>query len=100
MKLSQYADPGLVVTEIQPGEIDEILDQLVAPLVPAGLVDSAEQVVSALSAREAVMSTGLGSGIAVPHAISARLADPGRVAGQVGDSPNRPPRTRVHEGHT
>ena len=81
MKLSEYADPSLVVTQIEPGEIGDILSQLVAPLVPAGIVDSAEQVVSALTAREAVMSTGLGAGIAVPHAISSRLASPCLIIG-------------------
>lgn len=81
MKLSEYADPSLVVTEIEQGEIGDILTQLVAPLVPAGIVDSAEQVIAALTAREAVMSTGLGSGIAVPHAISSRLASPCLVIG-------------------
>jgi PTS system fructose-specific IIC component len=81
MKLSEYADPSLVVTQIEQGEIGHILTQLVAPLVPAGIVDSAEQVIAALTAREAVMSTGLGAGIAVPHAISSRLASPCLVIG-------------------
>lgn len=81
MKLSEYADPSLVVTEIEQGGIGDILTQLVAPLVPAGMVDSSEQVVAALTAREAVMSTGLGAGIAVPHAISSRLAGPCLIIG-------------------
>ncbi len=81
MKLSEYADPGLVVTEIEPGDVGEILAQLVAPLVPAGFVSSTSEVVSALSAREKVLSTGIGSGIAVPHAICAALSGPCLVIG-------------------
>ena len=66
MKLSEYADPGLVVTEIEQGEVGNVLAQLVAPLVPAGVVHSPDAVLSALTAREKVLSTGIGSGIAVP----------------------------------
>lgn len=81
MKLSEYADPRLVVTRIDQGGIGDILKQLVAPLEPAGIVGSSEQVIDALVAREAVMSTGLGSGIAVPHAISSALVSPCLVIG-------------------
>jgi PTS system nitrogen regulatory IIA component len=81
MKLSEYADPRLVVTQIDQGGIGDILKQLVAPLEPAGIVGSPDQVIDALVAREAVMSTGLGSGIAVPHAISSALASPCLVIG-------------------
>ena len=34
----------------------------------AGLVESGEQVVSRLLEREAILSTGIGGGVAVPHA--------------------------------
>lgn len=81
MKLSEYADPGLVVTEIAQGEVGDILAQLVEPLIPAGLVASTDQVVSALTAREKVLSTGIGSGIAVPHAICAGLSGPCLIIG-------------------
>lgn len=81
MKLFEYADPGLVVTEIDQGEVGDILAQLVAPLVPAGLVDSPDQVVSALTAREKVLSTGIGAGIAVPHAVCAGLSKPCLIIG-------------------
>ncbi len=81
MNLSEYADPGLVVTEIEQGEVGEILAQLVAPLVPAGLVSSLGAVVSALTAREEVLSTGIGFGIAVPHAICAGLSGPCLIIG-------------------
>jgi len=81
MKLSEYAEPGLVVTEIEQGEVGSILAQLVAPLVPAGVVNSPDAVLSALTAREKVLSTGIGSGIAVPHAICAGLSDPCLIIG-------------------
>ncbi len=81
MKLSEYTDPCLVVTEIDQGEVGDILAQLVAPLVPAGIVTSPDQVVSALTAREKVLSTGIGAGIAVPHAICAGLSEPCLIIG-------------------
>ncbi|MDH3297485.1 MAG: PTS sugar transporter subunit IIA [Gemmatimonadota bacterium] len=81
MKLSEYADPALVVTHIEQGDIGAILAQLVAPLVPAGLVVSPDKVVSSLTARESVLSTGIGAGIAVPHAICSALAGPCLIIG-------------------
>ncbi len=81
MKLSEYADPGLVVTKIEQGEVGDILTQLVAPLVPAGLVNTTDEVVSALTAREKVLSTGIGSGVAVPHAICAGISGPCLIIG-------------------
>ena len=81
MKLSEYADAGLVVTEIAQGEVGDILAQLVEPLIRAGLVASTDQVVSALTAREKVLSTGIEPGIAVPHAICAGLSGPCLIIG-------------------
>lgn len=68
--MSEYVEPDLVVTDVRPGDIGEILSQLVAPLSahPSGPAMGA--VLEALVAREALLSTGIGQGVAVPHAIS------------------------------
>ena len=85
MKLTEYLDPGLVVFDVGPGEISEVLAQLVEPLVADGTLSSRERVLEALLAREQVLSTGIGSGIAVPHAISEVIGSPHLI---IGLSPN------------
>ncbi|MGI9038589.1 MAG: PTS sugar transporter subunit IIA, partial [Gemmatimonadota bacterium] len=81
MKLSEYADARLVVTDVAEGEVGEILAQLIAPLASGGFVDDTADVLAALISREEVLSTGIGLGIAVPHAISGSLTDPHLVIG-------------------
>jgi mannitol/fructose-specific phosphotransferase system IIA component (Ntr-type) len=70
MKLSEYVEPNLVVTELEPGDVRDILLQLVTPLVEDATLTSTGPILEALIARERVLSTGIGQGIAVPHAIS------------------------------
>jgi PTS system nitrogen regulatory IIA component len=72
MKITDYLTPELVVAELPPGAKNEILKFLadrVAEVVP-GL--SAEAVLAVLEEREALGSTGIGGGIAIPHG---KLAD-------------------------
>lgn len=73
MKLADYLRPDLVVTDLEPEAPEEVFGRLVDPLVRAGVVEEAEPVVAALLSRERVLSTGIGQGIAVPHAICAEL---------------------------
>lgn len=81
MKLSEYVDPGLVVLDVRAGEIGDILGQLVEPLARDGTLESADRVLEALLARERVLSTGIGQGIAVPHAISEAIPSARLIVG-------------------
>ncbi|MEJ2548609.1 MAG: PTS sugar transporter subunit IIA, partial [Gemmatimonadota bacterium] len=81
VKLTEYLDPGLVVIGIEPGDVSDILSQLIGPLVTDGTLDGSERVLEALLAREQVLSTGIGSGIAVPHAISEAIGSPQLIIG-------------------
>ncbi len=81
MKLSEFVDPGLVVTGVRDGEVDQVLAQLVEPLVGAGILEAPERVLEALLARERVLSTGIGQGTAVPHAISEVVDAPRLIVG-------------------
>lgn len=76
MKLEDYLSPDLVVTDVRPGQIREVLRQLVEPLVEKGLLRDPEGLVEALLDRETLQSTGIGHGVAVPHAISDEIAAP------------------------
>ncbi len=85
MKLTEYLEAGLVVFDVQPGEIAEILSQLIEPLVRDGTLDGSERVLEALLAREKVLSTGIGQGIAVPHAICEVIRSPQLIVGLAPD---------------
>ncbi|WP_394707864.1 PTS sugar transporter subunit IIA [Roseovarius pacificus] len=65
--LSRLTEIDLIVTDIQPGSKEDILRILTQPLFERGVVDDPELFVSGLMARESMMSTGVGGGIALPH---------------------------------
>ena len=50
------------------GERAELFRRFGDLFMEAGLVESGEQVVARLLEREAILSTGIGGGVAVPHA--------------------------------
>lgn len=63
VRLAPMIDPRFVV-ELTTGDI---LPQLTAPLVAAGVVSDATRFVELLTAREQLSSTAIGNGVAVPH---------------------------------
>jgi mannitol/fructose-specific phosphotransferase system IIA component (Ntr-type) len=76
MKLSDYLATERVVSDVRPGDVREILTQLLEPLLFDGTLADSEPMLSALMARERVLSTGIGHGIAIPHAISSNVGPP------------------------
>ena len=69
-KPSSYLDRKHVVSGLRPGDRDQVLRDLVEHLVTAGALPgtSATAVLRAVLKRERVGSTGVGHGIAIPHA--------------------------------
>ena len=72
MTLTEYLAEDRVVIDVQDDDVRGILKQLLAPFAGA----TTEIVLAALLAREKVLSTGIGHGIAIPHAISASIREP------------------------
>lgn len=72
-----------IVPEFTATTRDGVIHELVASLVKAGAIraDAQEAVVAALSQRENLGSTGIGNGVAVPHAKSEAVD---RVVGTLG----------------
>jgi nitrogen PTS system EIIA component len=64
-----------IVLDIEPGEKVDVLRQLVAPLHGDGLVEDVHGYVDRLLAREDLVSTAVGHGLAIPH-----LRNPGEIA--------------------
>ena len=70
MKLSDLIDPKAIATELESTTKEDVIKEMVDILVSAKKVDDkdAKKLVAALMAREQLGSTGIGQGLAVPHA--------------------------------
>ncbi len=74
MGLAKLLRPEFVLLDGPPVSKGEIIRALVEPLADAELVQSVSQVTRALLDRERVMSTGVGGGVALPHAQSSAVS--------------------------
>ena len=70
MRLSDIVCSTAVVPELEASERDEVIIELVAALGKAGKIDESKckAVANAVIKRENDASTGIGKGVAVPHA--------------------------------
>ena len=67
--------PDLYIPELRTRRKSSVLEELADALLAAKVVRSTEAIVDALRRREALGSTGIGKGIAVPHARSTLVAE-------------------------
>lgn len=65
--LSRLTNEQLIITGIPAVPGESLLNILAEPLAAAGIVGDTGNLVSGLMAREEMMSTGVGGGIAIPH---------------------------------
>ncbi|MGC4014185.1 MAG: PTS sugar transporter subunit IIA [Luteolibacter sp.] len=72
MKLSQLISADQILPEMRAEDHWPAIVELVDHLRDAGQLDASlyEEVLSALKVREELVSTGIGSGVAIPHAFS------------------------------
>jgi PTS system nitrogen regulatory IIA component len=73
MKLHHYLRPELVLLGLEDKGVEETLHSMVHNLVDQKLVIDERPVLEALLAREAAQSTGIGGGVAIPHAVYPEL---------------------------
>lgn len=86
MTLSELLSPACVKIPLLATDKDGILREMVEHLAGAhGLADRKDEILASLAARECLMTTGIGRGIAIPHA---ELETPIRPVAAVGISPN------------
>lgn len=76
--------PDLVRLGLFAADSFELFRTLASELHAAGLVVDADAVAEALRAREAVHSTAIGGGLALPHARTAATKEPRFVAARLG----------------
>src|SRR6478609_6678360 len=89
MKLREFIVTDAIVPELQAGDRDGAIRELVTSLSAAGALpeSAADEIVAALIKREQNGSTGFGKGVAVPHTkhpkIKQMSATVGRSAGGI-----------------
>jgi mannitol/fructose-specific phosphotransferase system IIA component (Ntr-type) len=82
--LSELLTPDRVRVPLQGASKQALLHELVTVLADAGAVQDAAAVLDAVRAREQVLSTGVGSGVAIPHGKSDRAPRLVMAAGVTG----------------
>ena len=85
MKLSDIMVEGAIVPELKARTRDEAIAELVESLAASGAIPkkSVADVVKAVLARESQATTGIGKGVALPHA---KLAGIKKPVGTIGRS--------------
>ena len=73
--LESLLRPAHFVSELRSRKKSQALDELAVALAAAGVTRSPELLAELLREREALGSTGVGKGIAVPHARSTLVAE-------------------------
>jgi len=66
--LTDLLAPERVVVPMRAGTKDDVMRELAAAALPDASSAQLEQVVAALEEREALLSTGIGDGVGIPHA--------------------------------
>jgi PTS system nitrogen regulatory IIA component len=83
IRLSTLIAPGAVKLNMEATDKEEAFEELVDLLVQTGSIQDREAALEALRAREALGSTGIDNGIAVPHGKHATVS---RLTGALGIS--------------
>ena len=68
MSLIDYINKDSIMIDVQETEKERLLSKMVERLDSCGLLVSKDDAEHAIIAREQLMSTGVGNGIAIPHA--------------------------------
>lgn len=79
MGVAELLTEDLVVLDLQGSTRDEVIEELVDCLDTAGVLRNREDFLQAVLERERQYTTGIGSGVAIPHGKSASVIAP-RVA--------------------
>ncbi|KPJ51112.1 hypothetical protein AMJ40_00990 [candidate division TA06 bacterium DG_26] len=70
MRLSELLDEDRVILSLQGETKDKAIEELLHLLVSSDDVEDRRQFVNSVRQREAIESTGIGNGIAIPHGIT------------------------------
>ena len=65
--LSRLLTDDLILLDVQPGTKEQVLRQLVRPLIQTRIIDQEQPFLDKLLERERIVSTAVGKGVAIPH---------------------------------
>jgi len=68
MKLSKFCSEDIITFDLKSTEKNEVLEELVDLVSKSALVKDAEQLIADVKEREELVTTGVGYGVAFPHA--------------------------------
>jgi fructose-specific phosphotransferase system IIA component len=68
MTISELLDEKVVKVDLRSRTKHEVLEEMVSLLEEAGKIRDKKKVLDAILKREDLMSTGIGNGVAIPHA--------------------------------
>jgi len=75
MKLGDILTPERIKVPLVGATRGEVIEELVDLLVGVGDISNRDEVLAAIFSREQTRSTGIGSGLAIPHAKTAQVSD-------------------------
>lgn len=76
MKICKLLKKDHIFLDLEPGEKKQVLKEFVSALAKRGIISGEKAILRELLKREALCSTGLEKGIAVPHALTERVKEP------------------------
>ena len=70
MKICDYIDPDLIFLNIRLPDKASVIDFIAVACAKHGIVNDRDKLHQSILAREETMSTGIGGGIGLPHAVN------------------------------
>ncbi|OGS45960.1 MAG: hypothetical protein A2539_06500 [Elusimicrobia bacterium RIFOXYD2_FULL_34_15] len=74
MKILDFLSENLVITDLKGKTKKEVINELIDVLAKKKLVKSVDKTIEAIMKRESTGSTGIGQGVAIPHAKSEEVS--------------------------
>ena len=75
MKLMDFVSTDSIMPNLEPAPKEDLLSTMVGRLHELGKIGDPRPLLEKLLEREKIMSTGIGMGIAVPHAVCDKVED-------------------------
>jgi len=85
MKLLDILEPGVVKVGMESVDKEESFEELIDLLVKTGKITDREAALDAIYTREEMRSTGIGSGVAIPHGKDESITQITAAAGTSAD---------------
>lgn len=76
MKITDVLRKDIMIMDLQATTKEPVIDEMIQSLVNTGVITDRRKFKEAILEREAQVTTGLGDGIAMPHAKSAAVKEP------------------------